>query len=122
MATKRLGKGLEALIRPYEEMQAPAPAGVTEIALSKIKANPNQPRKDGLDNTSLEELVASIKEKGVIIDEIKQQNDQPDEKLDARDEHRRRVGHQDRRSRRRSLGEPDRYRRRDSAGTDQEDF
>ena len=66
MATKRLGKGLEALIRPYEEMQAPAPAGVTEIALSKIKANPNQPRKDGLDNTSLEELVASIKEKGVI--------------------------------------------------------
>jgi len=66
VATKRLGKGLEALIRPYEEMQAPAPAGVTEIALSKIKANPNQPRKDGLDNTSLEELVASIKEKGVI--------------------------------------------------------
>ena len=66
MATKRLGKGLEALIRPYEEMQAPVPAGVTEIALTKIKANPNQPRKDGLDNTSLEELVASIKEKGVI--------------------------------------------------------
>ena len=66
MATKRLGKGLEALIRPYEEMQTPVPAGVTEIVLSKIKANPNQPRKDGLDNTSLEELVASIKEKGVI--------------------------------------------------------
>ena len=66
MAIKRLGKGLEALIRPYEEMQAPVPACVTEIALSKIKANPNQPRKDGLDNTSLEELVASIKEKGVI--------------------------------------------------------
>ena len=66
MATKRLGKGLEALIRPYEEIQAPVPAGVTEIVLSKIKANPNQPRKDGLDNTSLEELVASIKETGVI--------------------------------------------------------
>lgn len=66
MATKRLGKGLEALIRPYEEMQAQAQTGVTEIALSKIKANPKQPRKDGLDNTSLEELVASIKEKGVI--------------------------------------------------------
>jgi ParB family chromosome partitioning protein len=66
VATKRLGKGLEALIRPYEETQAQAPTGVTDIALSKIKANPNQPRKDGLDNTSLEELVASIKEKGVI--------------------------------------------------------
>jgi len=66
VATKRLGKGLEALIRPYEETQAQAPTGVTDIALFKIKANPNQPRKDGLDNTSLEELVASIKEKGVI--------------------------------------------------------
>ena len=66
MATKRLGKGLEALIRPYEETHDPAPIGVTDIALSKIKANPNQPRKDGLDNTSLEELIASIKEKGVI--------------------------------------------------------
>ena len=67
MVTKRLGKGLEALIRPYEETQAAAtPVGVTDIFLSKIKANPNQPRKDGLDKSSLEDLVASIKEKGVI--------------------------------------------------------
>ncbi len=67
MATKRLGKGLEALIRPYEETQKKeAPTGVTTILLSKIKENPNQPRKDGLDKASLEELVASIKEKGVI--------------------------------------------------------
>ncbi len=64
MVTKRLGKGLEALIRPYEETQAAAtPVGVTDILLSKIKANPNQPRKDGLDKSSLEDLVASIKEK-----------------------------------------------------------
>ncbi|MBC8322044.1 MAG: ParB/RepB/Spo0J family partition protein [Candidatus Marinimicrobia bacterium] len=67
MVTKRLGKGLEALIRPYEETQTAArPVGVTDIFLSKIKANPNQPRKDGLDKSSLEDLVASIKEKGVI--------------------------------------------------------
>lgn len=67
MATKRLGKGLEALIRPYEGSQIVAsPASVTDILLSKIKANPNQPRKDGFDKSSLEELVASIKEKGVI--------------------------------------------------------
>ena len=67
MVTKRLGKGLEALIRPYEETQVAAtPVGVTDILLSKIKANPNQPRKDGLDKSSLEDLVASIKEKGVI--------------------------------------------------------
>ena len=67
MATKRLGKGLEALIRPYEETQKKeTPTGVTTIPLSKIKANPNQPRKDGLDKASLEELVASIRQKGVI--------------------------------------------------------
>lgn len=66
MATKRLGKGLEALIRPFEEMQTEKPSGITEILISKIKANPNQPRKDGLDKGSLAELAASIKEKGII--------------------------------------------------------
>jgi ParB family chromosome partitioning protein len=67
VATKRLGKGLEALIRPYEEIQkAEAPTGVATVLLSKIKANPNQPRKDGLDKISLEDLIASIKEKGII--------------------------------------------------------
>lgn len=67
MVTKRLGKGLEALIRPYEEIQkAEAPTGVATVLLSKIKANPNQPRKDGLDKISLEDLIASIKEKGII--------------------------------------------------------
>lgn len=66
MATRRLGKGIEALIRPYEDMHTPAPTGVTDIALSKITANPNQPRKEGFDKVSLEDLVASIKQKGVI--------------------------------------------------------
>lgn len=66
MATNRLGKGLEALIRPFEETQTVKPTGVTEILISQIQANPNQPRKDGLDEGSLEELTASIKEKGII--------------------------------------------------------
>lgn len=64
MATKRLGRGLEALIRPLEK-EAIVPAGVTRIQLSQIQQNPHQPRKY-FDEKKLGELTASIKEKGVI--------------------------------------------------------
>jgi len=64
MATKRLGKGLEALIRPQSQ-DIVLPAGVTKIPISKIKKNPHQPRKH-FDSKSLDELSASIKEKGVV--------------------------------------------------------
>ena len=64
MPTKRLGKGIDALIRPPSN-QSIAPAGVTSLPISKIKTNPHQPRKI-FDKKSLEELAASIKEKGVI--------------------------------------------------------
>ena len=64
MATKRLGKGLEALIRPQSQ-DIVLPAGVTTIPISKIKRNPHQPRKY-FDSKSLDELSASIKEKGVV--------------------------------------------------------
>ena len=64
MATKRLGKGLNALIRPKDQENLPS-AGVTNIPISKIKKNPHQPRKQ-FNSTSLEELSVSIKEKGVI--------------------------------------------------------
>ncbi|MBT3478682.1 MAG: ParB/RepB/Spo0J family partition protein [Candidatus Marinimicrobia bacterium] len=64
MATNRLGKGIDALIRPPEKQDI-SPAGVTTIPISKIKANPHQPRKH-FDNKALDELAASIKEKGVI--------------------------------------------------------
>ena len=64
MPTKRLGKGIDALIRPPSN-QSIAPAGVTSLSISKIKMNPHQPRKI-FDKKSLEELAASIKEKGVI--------------------------------------------------------
>ena len=67
MATKRLGKGLEALIRsdksPNEEKIKHT--GITKILLSKIKVNPYQPRKE-FDKKSLEDLALSIKQKGVI--------------------------------------------------------
>ena len=64
MATKRLGKGLDALIRPRKE-RAVSSAGVSTISISKIKKNPHQPRKN-FDQKTLEELAASIQEKGVI--------------------------------------------------------
>ena len=64
MATKRLGKGLNALIRPKDQENLPS-AGVTNIPISKIKKNPHQHRKN-FDSTSLSELSESIKEKGVI--------------------------------------------------------
>ena len=65
MAAKRLGRGLEALIHGPEKADLGHP-GVTDIPIEIIVANPLQPRKDGLDEKSLEELIASIKQKGVI--------------------------------------------------------
>ena len=65
MATKRLGRGLEALIHGPND-SPPIKPGVMEIPLEDILANPLQPRKDGLDEKSLQGLVASIKRKGVI--------------------------------------------------------
>ncbi len=64
MATKRLGRGLEALIRPPEKQDAPG-AGVSHLPVKLIKTNPHQPRKS-FDEDALLELTASIKEKGVI--------------------------------------------------------
>ena len=67
MATKRLGKGLEALIRSDNSSneEKVKHAGIAKILLSKIKTNPYQPRKE-FDKKSLEDLALSIKQKGVI--------------------------------------------------------
>ena len=81
MIKKGLGKGLDALFSVYEEddnKQAEqikkyeeknnikqADSGVLEVELTKIKPNPNQPRKN-FDQTALEELMESIKIHGVI--------------------------------------------------------
>ena len=73
MSADRLGRGLEALIRPKTERQKsqivrsapPEKPGVTKIPIKSIKSNPNQPRRD-FDENALAELAASIKEKGVV--------------------------------------------------------
>ncbi|RIH64128.1 ParB/RepB/Spo0J family partition protein [Mariniphaga sediminis] len=57
-----LGRGLGALIDDAEKMKQ---AGISEIELTKIEANPFQPRSK-FDEESLEELAASIREIGLI--------------------------------------------------------
>lgn len=65
-----LGKGIGALLSDAENIgkpiihRPPLKTG-TELEISKIKANPNQPRTK-FDEEALEELAASIKQLGVI--------------------------------------------------------
>ena len=74
MAAKRLGRGLEALIHGSEGSDL-GHSGVADIPIENIVTNPLQPRKDGLDEKSLEELIASIKQKGVITPITVQQDE-----------------------------------------------
>ena len=66
---KGLGKGLEALFSTYKEDEVEKKhsqeGGVVGIEITKIKANPNQPRKK-FDDIALQELSKSIKQHGVI--------------------------------------------------------
>ena len=64
-----LGKGLSALLgdRPAAsgDSAAPAPGGVREIEVSRIRPNPSQPRQHFSDE-SIDELAQSIAERGVL--------------------------------------------------------
>jgi len=63
MEKKALGRGLSALIGE-RGLKSPE-ENIVYLNLEEIKPNPLQPRKD-FDSQSLEELVASIKEKGIL--------------------------------------------------------
>ena len=67
MSSKRLGRGIEALINSElsDKSIKPNSPGVSYINLSDIKPNPDQPMRD-FNKTSLDELSKSIREKGVI--------------------------------------------------------
>ena len=72
MSIKRLGKGLDALIRSNEVknkddsgIQKKGAGSISKIRLKLIHPNPNQPRKY-FDEAALNELTASISEKGLI--------------------------------------------------------
>ncbi len=67
MATKKypsLGRGLDALIST-DVVKTEGSSSISEIAISLIKANPNQPRRE-FDPEALQELADSIKEIGII--------------------------------------------------------
>lgn len=67
MSSKRLGKGINAIINPGSKKNANSSnrSGVNKVKINNIKPNPDQPRRD-FDKKSLEELSLSIKNKGVI--------------------------------------------------------
>lgn len=72
MNNKGLGRGLEALFGAfdgndnYENItNKNTKDGVTELEISKVKPNPNQPRKN-FDPEALNDLAASIKVHGII--------------------------------------------------------
>lgn len=66
MATRRLGKGLSALIPDIpEQATAQQKENLSEISVSRISPNPFQPRTE-FEPEALEDLKRSIAEKGVI--------------------------------------------------------
>lgn len=66
MATKRLGKGLSALIPDVpEESIEQRSKNLTDIKVASISPNPFQPRTE-FDPVALDQLKQSVKEKGII--------------------------------------------------------
>ena len=59
-----LGRGLDALISS-DEVPPQGSSTISEIPLTQIEANPNQPRRD-FDTESLQELANSIREIGIV--------------------------------------------------------
>ena len=63
--TRRLGRGLEALLGPISREQAEASGALKELPVAQVRPNPYQPRTR-LDETALGELTASIEASGLL--------------------------------------------------------
>jgi ParB family chromosome partitioning protein len=63
--TKRLGRGLEALLGPVSREQAEASGALRELPMTSVKPNPYQPRSS-MDEGQLDELVASMQASGLL--------------------------------------------------------
>ncbi len=63
--TKRLGRGLEALLGSVSRDQAQASGSLRELPVSTVTPNPFQPRSH-IDETELAELTASIEASGLL--------------------------------------------------------
>ena len=60
-----LGRGLDALISTDEEVHTSGSSSISEVPVFKIKANPNQPRRE-FATDALQELAESIRQIGII--------------------------------------------------------
>lgn len=60
-----LGRGLDALISTDDELHTSGSSSISEVPVSKIKANPNQPRRE-FTAEALNELAESIRQIGII--------------------------------------------------------
>jgi ParB family transcriptional regulator, chromosome partitioning protein len=63
--TKRLGRGLEALLGPVSREQAEASGALREVPITSVRPNPYQPRTH-VDEAALAELAASIEASGLL--------------------------------------------------------
>ena len=63
--TKRLGRGLEALLGPVSREQAEASGALRDLPLSSVKPNPYQPRTR-MDQAELTELASSMEASGLL--------------------------------------------------------
>ena len=63
--TRRLGRGLEALLGPISREQAEASGALKELPVSQLRPNPYQPRTR-IDEEALDELTASIEVSGLL--------------------------------------------------------
>jgi ParB family chromosome partitioning protein len=63
--TKRLGRGLEALLGPSTREETASPGGVRDLPIGSISPNPYQPRRE-FDETQLQELADSIAASGLL--------------------------------------------------------
>ena len=62
--TAALGRGLDALIST-DSVSTQGSSTISEVPISQIEANPNQPRRE-FDEEALQELAGSIREVGII--------------------------------------------------------
>jgi ParB family chromosome partitioning protein len=63
--TKRLGRGLEALLGPVSREQAEASGTLRELPMASVQPNPFQPRTR-MDEGPMDELVASMQASGML--------------------------------------------------------
>jgi len=65
MSERRLGRGLEALLGPMTREEAAEAGTLRDLALTKLRANPYQPRRT-FDESALDELASSIRASGLL--------------------------------------------------------